>query len=148
DTLRVSTRALASGSAADDSTYTRLEGRIASLTSDRDALAGTIKSALTGAAFNGRELDEHQAQSLIRKANDLLASAAAEAAAAGPGSAGRPSRCAIPTSRSSWAFVSRDRKPIGSTRSSSCCSTLMEERWRERRAVSSRTGRPTRATRR
>ncbi len=83
DTLRISTRALASGSSGDDSTYTNLEATITSLTNERDSLASTIKGTLTDAAFNGAQLDEQRAQALIRQVNDLLARASAAAGAAG-----------------------------------------------------------------
>jgi hypothetical protein len=69
--LKHSTQALASSSAG-DATYTSIENQITSWTSDRDALAAQIKSALNGAEFNGVELDVHQAQSLINQANALI----------------------------------------------------------------------------
>jgi len=75
DTLKASTKALASGSAADDSNYTAIENRIQSLTDDRNALAGTIKAALSAAAFDGQALNEQQAKSWIEQANGLLAEA-------------------------------------------------------------------------
>ena len=75
DTLKASTKALASGSTADDSNYTAIENHIQSLTSDRNALAGTIKGALSAAAFDGQALNEQQAKSWIAQANALLAAA-------------------------------------------------------------------------
>src|SRR5207248_1572156 len=42
DTLRISTRALNSGSPADDSTYTNLENQLIAITAQRDALAGQM----------------------------------------------------------------------------------------------------------
>ena len=42
--------------------YERIEGRIAELTQERDALAGRIKSQLDAAAFDGRRIDERQAR--------------------------------------------------------------------------------------
>jgi hypothetical protein len=80
NTLMASTKALGSGTSADDSTYTSLESQIESLTSQRDALAGQIKAALTGATFNGQALSNKQAGDLASQARDLLDQAAALAA--------------------------------------------------------------------
>ncbi len=77
DLLTASTRALKSGSAADDSSYTSIENAIASLTSQRDALAMEIKSALNAAAFDDQKLDEHAAKDWIDQAQSLLDQAAA-----------------------------------------------------------------------
>src|SRR5206468_2411602 len=68
DTLKVSTKALASGSAADDSTYTSLENQIQNLTAQRDTLASQIKGILDDVAFNGTVLTEQQAKPLIAQA--------------------------------------------------------------------------------
>ena len=54
DTLPASTKAIKSGTPADDSTYTALEGDIASLTTQRDALASQIRAALDGGRLRGR----------------------------------------------------------------------------------------------
>lgn len=70
--LRVSTMALASGSSADDSEYTRLESQISLWTSQRDALAGEIKTALDGAAFGGTPITEQRAMSLGGQAQALI----------------------------------------------------------------------------
>jgi hypothetical protein len=72
DTLMASTKALASGSATDDSTDTSIEGQIASLTTQRDALAATIKAALDDAAFNGKILNELQARGWFSQAQGLI----------------------------------------------------------------------------
>ena len=77
DTLTASTRALA----GDDATYTAIEAQIASLTTQRDALAAPIRTALNGAAFRRRPVDEQQAQAWIQQAQSLLDQAAALAAA-------------------------------------------------------------------
>ncbi len=81
DTLRASTRALASGSSADDSAYLDTENKIESLTSQRDALALTIRDALNSAAFHGVPLNEQVAKGWIDRAQSLLDLAAALAAA-------------------------------------------------------------------
>ena len=80
DTLKASTRALASNDAG-DATYTTIEGQIQSLTAQRDTLATQIKSALAGAAFNGQELNQQQTDSFIAQAQSLLNQAHALAAA-------------------------------------------------------------------
>jgi hypothetical protein len=72
DALVASTRALNSGSAADDSAYTSIEGQIASLTSQRDTLASQMKAALTDAAFNNQTINNKQAQNLIKQAQGLM----------------------------------------------------------------------------
>jgi hypothetical protein len=74
DTLKASTTALASN-AAGDATYNSIEGQIQSLTSQRDTLAGQIKSLLNGAAFSGQGLTEQQVKPLISQAESLLAQA-------------------------------------------------------------------------
>jgi len=76
NTLVVSTRAIESGSPADDSTYTDLESRIAALTTRRDALATEIRGALNAAASGDAALNE-QAKAWITQAEALLAEAAA-----------------------------------------------------------------------
>jgi hypothetical protein len=70
--LRISTRALASGSPDDDSTYTSLESKLAKLTTLRDALATEMLESLEGAEFHGKRISEQQSRSLIRQARALL----------------------------------------------------------------------------
>jgi hypothetical protein len=77
DTLVASTRAIKSGSALDDSTYTAIAAQIESLTVRRDALASEMRELLDGAAFGGKAINEHQAKHLIAQGKDLLAQAAA-----------------------------------------------------------------------
>jgi hypothetical protein len=71
-TLVASTRAIKSGNSTDDSTYTSIENRIASLTSQRDALASQIRGALDSAAFGGNEINEQQAKNWIKQAEALI----------------------------------------------------------------------------
>jgi hypothetical protein len=71
DTLKASTRALASNDTG-DATYTSIEGQIESLTAQRDALAVQIKAVLKGAAFNGQVISRQQAQQLIAQSQALL----------------------------------------------------------------------------
>ncbi len=77
---KASTAALSSGSASDDATYTSIEGTIGSLTSQRDALAGSIRAGLNAAAFNGQALNEQQAKGWIAQAQSLIDQASALAA--------------------------------------------------------------------
>src|SRR3989441_8065960 len=71
-TLMASTRAIESGSASSDSTYTDLENRLMSLTSDRDALAAQMISLLAGAELDGHAISEHQAEQLVDEGHELL----------------------------------------------------------------------------
>jgi hypothetical protein len=80
DTLKASTKALASGSSADDSTYTSIESQLASLTADRNSLVGKIKNALDDAANGTQPLNEQQAKGWIDQAQSLIDQAAALAA--------------------------------------------------------------------
>jgi hypothetical protein len=73
-TLTVSTYAIQSTSHS-DSVYANLETRIASWTTERDALAAQIKQLLAGAQFNGVAVNEQQAKQLIDASESLLARA-------------------------------------------------------------------------
>jgi hypothetical protein len=70
--LEASSRALTSGSASDDSTYTRLEGQLQALTVDRDDVAGQMKAMLDAAAFGGQAINERQAKHLIEQGEQLI----------------------------------------------------------------------------
>jgi hypothetical protein len=70
--LAVSTRALESGNASRDSTYTQLENHLISITGRRDALAAQIIAVLEAAEFNGQPIDQQQAKQFIAQANALL----------------------------------------------------------------------------
>ena len=76
DTLTASTKALESSSPG-DATYTRLETRLAGLGAQRNAIVAAMKSELYGAAFGNRPISVREADSLIKSASGLLASAAA-----------------------------------------------------------------------
>jgi hypothetical protein len=76
-TLASSTKALLSGSAADDSTYTSIETSIGTLTTSRDTLATTIKQALFDATFNGGTITDAQASAWITQANQIIGQAQA-----------------------------------------------------------------------
>jgi hypothetical protein len=80
DTLKASSKALASGTSTDDSAYTSIESQIQSLTSQRDALALQIKAALNGATFEGQAISNKQAGDYVSQARSLLNQAAALAA--------------------------------------------------------------------
>ena len=75
-TLKASTEALESNSAG-DALYTSIESSIESLTSQRDALATLIKTALNSATFDGTPINPSQAQSWIDQANQLITQAQA-----------------------------------------------------------------------
>lgn len=75
DTLRASTRALASR-APRDAGYTRIEGQLQRLGRARDALALRMRTALLGAAFYGRAPGERPARALIAAGDRLLGQAA------------------------------------------------------------------------
>jgi hypothetical protein len=77
DTLAASTKALKS---TDESAYSSIEDSIASLTSQRNALASQIKAALSAAAFDGQALNEQHAKDWIAQAQSLLDQAKALAA--------------------------------------------------------------------
>jgi hypothetical protein len=68
--LTVSTYALQ----ADDTTYASLEFSISSLTSQRDALATTIKNALAGAEFGTTAISPVDASNWITQAQSLISS--------------------------------------------------------------------------
>src|SRR5262249_50073435 len=71
--LGVSTRALASGDAQNDGTYTQIEDQLQSLTGQRDALALQMANALNRAEFGGQAIDEQAAKKLIDQAQGLIA---------------------------------------------------------------------------
>jgi hypothetical protein len=70
--LVASTKAVRSGTATDDSTYTTLESSISTLTDERDALAKQIRAALDGASFANEALNEQQAKRYIDDARLLI----------------------------------------------------------------------------
>jgi hypothetical protein len=77
---------------ADDFTYASFESSITSLTSQRDALATSIKSALDGAEFGGSAIASSQASTWITQAQDLDSSCnSLLATIPGSGDAGRTS---------------------------------------------------------
>ena len=75
DTLRASTRALASSSPR-DARYTSIESRLQALGAERDQVAGQIRALLDGAAFGGQPVSGWQAQALIRQGEEVLGQAA------------------------------------------------------------------------
>ncbi len=70
--LKVSTRALESGSSSDDTTYADLENQLSSISSQRDALAAQMIALLENAAFNGKSFNDQQAEQLISQGQALL----------------------------------------------------------------------------
>ncbi len=72
DSLVISTKAVESGNASDDSTYTNLEDQLAQFTTTRNNLASQMIAMLEGAAFNGHAINEGAAKQLISQAQQLL----------------------------------------------------------------------------
>ena len=75
DSLVISTMALKSGDATDDSTYTSLENQLISITTQRDALAAQIMVLLENAEFNGQQVSKDTATDLISQSDKLLVTA-------------------------------------------------------------------------
>jgi len=71
-TLSASTRAIESGNASEDGTYTELENKLAALTNDRNALATQMINLLEGAEFGGTSISEQQANQLVEQGRQLL----------------------------------------------------------------------------
>jgi hypothetical protein len=65
----ISTQALES---TDPKVYARLEDKITDLTQRRNAIASKMIDMLEDAAFDGKEINEHEARELIDQAEDLL----------------------------------------------------------------------------
>ena len=89
DTLAADTQALESGSGADDSQYQSFAGNLASLGSQRDALATTIKNELYDAEFDNTPLPGSAADDLAQ-CNTIVASAAALVSNPGTGTPESP----------------------------------------------------------
>jgi hypothetical protein len=80
DTLTASTKALKSGSTADDSHYTNVENQLVSLTSQRNTLMAQIRTGLNNAEFNNTKLGKNDIKTWTKQAQDLIDQAAALAA--------------------------------------------------------------------
>ncbi len=59
-------------SAANDADYTSIEGKLANLGAQRDALAAKMIALLNGAAFNNQPIPHAQFKTLMSEADDLL----------------------------------------------------------------------------
>lgn len=73
--LSISTTALESGSASDDSTYTQLENQLQTITTQRDALASQMIATLEAGEFgtNGStSFNQSQVQKLIQQGQTLI----------------------------------------------------------------------------
>ena len=79
NTLKASTRALASNDAG-DATYTSIENAIQDLTAQRNALVAQIRTGLNNAQSSGQALNQQQAKDWIDRAQSLIDQAAALAA--------------------------------------------------------------------
>src|SRR3989440_9862414 len=84
DVLSASTRALASGTTTEDSTYNAISDRITSLTNDRNALAAQMRDVLTNAAFGGAVPSTSQIEALAFQGDTLLMQANQLGAASSP----------------------------------------------------------------
>jgi hypothetical protein len=71
DSLKISTNAIKSNSAGDE-TYTNLESQLISFTDPRNALKDRMIQLLEGAEFGGKPIDPYEANDLVDKAQDLL----------------------------------------------------------------------------
>jgi hypothetical protein len=80
DTLVASTKALASGTSADDSTYTATNSALAALGAQRDRLATRVKNELDRVEFHGAGLNQHLARAQLASCRALLRAAAGVAA--------------------------------------------------------------------
>jgi hypothetical protein len=69
---QVSAAAIASGSAGNDGRYAELESSLASITAQRNALAGQMIGLIEGAAFNGRAVGEDRSERLVEQARELI----------------------------------------------------------------------------
>ena len=70
--LRISTKALASGDATSDAKYAAGEAFLASLTTQRDALVEKIKPALDAAEFHHTPVDRAKARAWAEQGEELL----------------------------------------------------------------------------
>jgi hypothetical protein len=70
--LRISTRALASGDADNDSTYNKLEKQISFITSLRDDLASRMEKRLEDAEFHNKPIHRWEALAFSFEAQGLL----------------------------------------------------------------------------
>jgi hypothetical protein len=70
--LQVSTKAIVSGSAVDDSKYLQLEDQLSSISATRDALAANMISLLENAEFNNHPFNAAQSNNLVKQADALL----------------------------------------------------------------------------
>jgi hypothetical protein len=75
DTLRASTRALASRSPG-DAEYSRVEGQLQRLGAERDAIGNRMRTLLLGAAFAAQPVNPGEAAGLIRQGERLIGQAA------------------------------------------------------------------------
>jgi hypothetical protein len=81
DTLVAATKALASGTNADDSTYVSTDAALSTLGGQRDALATNIKNLLDQAEFHRVHPDAHTVSAQLQSCTKLLHQAAGLAAA-------------------------------------------------------------------
>jgi len=73
NTLDADTRALASGSDANDGSYTDMDSQLQTCAGARDALGAQIQSVLEAAETGRRPLDRQEERALVRRAQGLIA---------------------------------------------------------------------------
>ncbi|TMF45738.1 MAG: hypothetical protein E6I32_12760 [Chloroflexi bacterium] len=71
ESLRISTKALASNSSG-DSTYVQLENKLSHITDQRNDIGGNMLKLLEGAAFHNQPINPGQANRLIEQGQELL----------------------------------------------------------------------------
>lgn len=72
--LRTLTGISTTATSGNDATYTAQSGQIRAITAQRNQVAGQMIAMLEDAAFNNKPIDEAAAASLIKQAQDLIAS--------------------------------------------------------------------------
>jgi hypothetical protein len=72
DSLVLSTAGVTSGTSTSDTLYTQIDSVISCITTQRNAIAGQMLSAIEGAEFNNQSLDEGTAKNLTNQAQALL----------------------------------------------------------------------------
>jgi hypothetical protein len=73
DTIQASTKAAESGSAGNDSEYTRFDEEVGDLTNARNDLADEIENAIENAEFNGISLNTRQVKLMVKRGLGLIA---------------------------------------------------------------------------
>jgi hypothetical protein len=78
--LRISTKALASGDSSGDEAFVELRQFLSSLAAERDKVAGEIEKVLDEASFGGQAQEARHVERLLRQARELIEATTAVAA--------------------------------------------------------------------